>query len=50
MGFPKLLTSDQGGEFRSQLDEEMMKLLGIKRHYTTPYHPQVLLVILVAQS
>ena len=38
MGFPKLLTSDRGGEFTSQLDKEMMELLGINRHYTTPYH------------
>ena len=41
MGLPKLLTSDQGGEFRSDLDKEMMSLLGIKRHLVTPYHPQV---------
>ena len=41
MGLPKLLTIDQGGEFRSDLDKEMMSLLGIKRHLVTPYHPQV---------
>ena len=41
MGLHKLLTSDQGREFRSEVDKEMMKLLGIKRHFTTPYHPQV---------
>ena len=29
MGFPRLLTSDQGGEFKSDLDQEMMKELGI---------------------
>ena len=46
MDFPKLLTSDNGGEFRSQLDKVMMDMLGIKCHYTTPYHPQVLLVII----
>ena len=41
MGLPRLLTSDQGGEFRNKLDEELEKLLGIKRHFTTAYHPQV---------
>ena len=41
MGLLKLLTSDQGGEFRSDLDKEMMSLLGIKRHLVTPYHPQI---------
>ncbi|KAL5515024.1 hypothetical protein EMCRGX_G000133 [Ephydatia muelleri] len=40
MGFPRLLTSDQEGEFKSDLDREMMKILGIKHHFTTPYHPQ----------
>ena len=41
MGLPKLLTTDQGKEFRSSLDKEMTELLGIKRQFTTPYHPQV---------
>ena len=41
MGLPKLLTSDQGREFKNQLDQNIMKLLGIKRHFTTAYHPQV---------
>ena len=41
MGVPKLLTSDQGGEFRSDLEKQIMSLLNIKRHYITPYHPQV---------
>ena len=44
MGFPRLLTSDQGGEFKSNLDREMMKTLGIKHHFTTPYHPQVMCI------
>lgn len=43
MGLPKLVISDQGKEFRSEVDKETMKLLGIKRHFTTPYHPQVCL-------
>ena len=41
MGFPTLITTDQRGEFRSGLDAEMMKELGIRHHFTTPYHPQV---------
>ena len=41
MGLPKILTSDQGGEFRSNLEKNIMELLGIKRHFITPYHPQV---------
>ncbi len=44
MGFPKLVTSDQGSEFKNKLDKEMMKLMEIKRHYTTPYHPQVFVI------
>ena len=36
MGLPKVLTSDQGREFRNKLDKELMKLLGIKRYHTTP--------------
>lgn len=41
MGLPRLLTSDQGGEFRNAIDKSIMQLLGIKRHFVTPYHPQV---------
>ena len=41
MGLPKLVTSDQCGEFRNNLDTEIMNILGIKRHFITPYHPQV---------
>ena len=41
MGFPTLVTTDQGGEFRSGLGAEMMKELGIRHHFTTPYPPQV---------
>jgi hypothetical protein len=40
MGLPKLLTSDQGREFRNGLDKQIMELLNIKRHFITPYHPQ----------
>lgn len=41
MGIPRLLTSDNGKEFKNKLDEELSKQLGIKRIFTTPYHPQV---------
>uniref|UniRef100_A0A1X7VTW9 Integrase catalytic domain-containing protein n=1 Tax=Amphimedon queenslandica TaxID=400682 RepID=A0A1X7VTW9_AMPQE len=40
MGLPKQLTSDQGGEFRSNFEKQIMSLLSVKRHYITPYHPQ----------
>ena len=42
MGLPTLLTTDQGKEFRNQLDRKIMSLLGVKRHLVTPYHPQVM--------
>ena len=41
MGLPKLLISDQGGEFQSDLDTKMMSLIGMKYQLVTPYHPQV---------
>ena len=41
MGIPRLITSDNGKEFKNKLDEELSKQLGIKRICTTPYHPQV---------
>ena len=41
MGLPKLLTTDQGKEVRNNLDKKMTELLGIKRQFTAPYHPQV---------
>ena len=40
MGIPRILTTDNGGEFKNALDSELSKLLGIKRIFTTPYHPQ----------
>ena len=42
MGYPKLLTSDRGSEFRNWLDTELMAQLGIHCHYTTANHPQVM--------
>ena len=40
MGIPKILTTDQGREFKNALNDELMKSLNIK-HLTTAYHPQV---------
>ena len=34
-----MLSSDNGREFKNQLDGEFMKLLGVKRIFT-PYRPQ----------
>ena len=41
MGIPELLTSDNGSEFKNELDAQLAMSLGIKRIFTTPYHPQV---------
>ncbi len=46
MGLPKVLTTDQGSEFKNGLNEEIMKKLKIKHHLITPYHPQVYVTIL----
>ena len=37
---PAQLHSDQGGEYRSQLHRDLMKVLGIRRSYNTSLHPQ----------
>ncbi|XP_023245066.1 uncharacterized protein K02A2.6-like [Copidosoma floridanum] len=39
-GTPLTITTDQGAHFESALFSELTKLLGAKRVYTTPYHPQ----------
>ena len=41
MGIPKILTTDQGREFKNALNDELMKSLNIKHLLTTAYHPQV---------
>ena len=41
MGLPKLLTTDQGTEFRNKLLNKLMEKLGIKHIFATAYHPQV---------
>lgn len=40
LGLPRILHSDQGTEFQSQLLRELCKLLEIKQTRTAPYHPQ----------
>lgn len=39
LGVPRLLHSDQGGEFQSKLMTELYNLLEIKKTRTTPFHP-----------
>ena len=41
MGLPTVITIYQGSEFKSQLNDEMMKILNIRHHLITAYHPQV---------
>ena len=36
-----MITIDQGSEFKNQLNGEMMKILNIRHHLITAYHPQV---------
>ena len=40
-GIPRVITSDQGGEFHNDLDDRLMEMLGIQHRLSTPYHPQV---------
>ena len=39
-GIPKVVTSDRGAQFTSQLWTEMVGRLGIRASTTTSYHPQ----------
>ena len=40
MGLPSVITTDQGTEFRNQVNDKLMKTFDIKHHLTTAYHPQ----------
>ena len=40
MGLPSVMTTDQGREFRNQLNNYIMDTFGIRHRMTTPYHPQ----------
>lgn len=39
-GCPKRITTDQGRQFESDLFNALMKMFGVDRTRTTPYHPQ----------
>ena len=41
IGLPAVITTDQGSEFENQLKDEVMKILTIRHHLITAYHPQV---------
>lgn len=38
-GFPERIHSDQGPNFESELIAELLKLSGVSKSHTTPYHP-----------
>lgn len=39
-GFPKMILSDQGTCFTSELFKQLTQILKVKSLYSTPYHPQ----------
>ena len=39
-GSPRYLLSDRGTNFRSQVVQELLKLMGVYHNFTTAYHPQ----------
>ncbi|KAK7933215.1 hypothetical protein WMY93_004111 [Mugilogobius chulae] len=38
-GFPQRVHADQGANFESELIQELLKISGVKKSRTTPYHP-----------
>ena len=40
-GFPRILHSDNGAEFKSKLIEILQQQLGIRKTFISPCHPQV---------
>ena len=40
LGLPSVITTDQGREFRNEVNAALMSIFGIKHHLTTAYHPQ----------
>lgn len=38
--FPSRIISDNASNFNSKVIHELLKMLNIKKHFTTPYHPQ----------
>ena len=47
MGLPQVILSDNGTEFDNRINSEMFRILGVKRRFTTPYHPQVYTVRII---
>jgi hypothetical protein len=39
-GYPRIIQSDNGTEFKNILDKALTKAMGIDRRYSTPYHPR----------
>ena len=40
VGFPKIIQSDNGPEFRANLIHQLAKLVEAEHRFSTPYHPQ----------
>ena len=40
VGPPKLVTSDNGPEFKNEVIAALMKIIGIHHKFTVPYHPE----------
>ena len=40
VGIPKQVVSDRGTQFKSEIMDELYRLIGVKPIFTSPYHPQ----------